>query len=473
MFSRSRRISASALSDERGSVLASVVLVGMLVGTLSALALSTGQQAQSSAARDRNHDVALGVAEAGLHQAMSQIEGRIAQGEYVQSFSLTGQVPEGSYDVDVTRTSNGFAIDSEGTAGGDTLGRSRRLRVTLVPPRVFPGGERYALFSNTSIELKNNGELNGDVWANDSVIVRENTIVRGAVTSAQSWVQMELNSLIDGQAQTGGYHPEFNWAFDIANGADIEGSAKASVSAPEHACATETVLYEVRTGTNSSISQGLTTCGRKTGPGNVGTPLLENTYTAAPAVRPLPTFTFSSNAYDPATYHAFSSVAAFRDWLALNSQNLKGTFYVNDPAPSQSNRIDLTGVKLGGDTTIVTNAPVFTNGINDEFVTDVAIFALVSSYKPPVSSSCDVNIDSSDCAIHAKNDFNVSCKTAVLLYASQGPVAVKNNQKLCGTIIGDGILVKNNQAINYDSRVERLVGFGAYEIGNWEELPPT
>lgn len=453
-------------------MLPAVVLVSMLVGSLAALGLASGQQAQSFAARDRNYDSALAVTEAGIHQAVSQIEARVAAGEYVEGFSFSGEASGGTYDVTVTRTSEGIVVDSQGGVGGASLERSRRIEVTLVPPQVFPDQERYALFSYTSIELKNEDVLVGDVWANDSLLVRQRTEIEGAVTSAQSWIQLEANTVVEGNATSGGYHPQFNWSYDFANGSSVDGAVKAAVSAPEHACQTEMTLYEVRMANTSSVTGGATTCGQKTGTGSVAGTLLPNTYTAAPAARPLPVFTYASNAYDPDTHHSFTSVADFQSWLSLNGTNLSGTFYVTDAAPSQSNRIDLTGVRLGGDTTIITNAPVFTNSMTDQYVTDSAVFGIITSYQPPVSSGCDVNHDSSDCAVHVKNNFDSSCKTAVLIYASNGPIAVKNNQKMCGTIAGDGILVKNNQEINYDGRIERFPGFGDYEVGTWQELPP-
>ena len=51
---------------------------------------------------------------------------------------------------------------------------------------------------------------------------------------------------------------------------------------------------------------------------------------------------------------------------------------------------------------------------------------LISTYKPPTGSSCDLNQDKSECAVHLKNNFATSGNTAVLVYTPYGPVAVKN-----------------------------------------------
>ena len=50
---------------------------------------------------------------------------------------------------------------------------------------------------------------------------------------------------------------------------------------------------------------------------------------------------------------------------------------------------------------------------------------------------------------------------------------MKNNQAACGRVISDGILIKNNQTLTYDPRVDNVLGFGpvVYEVTRWEELP--
>jgi hypothetical protein len=139
---------------------------------------------------------------------------------------------------------------------------------------------------------------------------------------------------------------------------------------------------------------------------------------------------------------------------------------------NQDVRIDLTGVTISGDTTIISNTPIYANGVTDS--AGDAILTLVSTYQPPTGTLCDVNQDTSECSIHLKNNFQPSGSTAVVIYSPYGPVAVKNNQVQFGTIYADAIQIKNNQTLNYDSRVERMVGFGdvTYEVERWVELAP-
>jgi hypothetical protein len=102
------------------------------------------------------------------------------------------------------------------------------------------------------------------------------------------------------------------------------------------------------------------------------------------------------------------------------------------------------------------------------------VAVLISTYAPPVGTSCDLNQDKSECAVHLKNNFATSGNTAVLVYAPYGPVAVKNNAIQYGAVYADSIQIKNNQTLTYDARVERVVGFGSptLEVTRWVEIKP-
>jgi hypothetical protein len=168
-----------------------------------------------------------------------------------------------------------------------------------------------------------------------------------------------------------------------------------------------------------------------------------------------------------------TAVTDFSTYLSAHGNSVSGTFVVfQSGTVGQFSRLDLTGLEVTGDTTIFTNVPIYSNNVSDD--TSNAIFVLASTYQPPSSSSCDLNQDNSDCTVHLKNNFQTSGSTAVLIYAPYGPVAVKNNQVQFGAIYANNILIKNNQTMTYDSRVERVVGFGVetYEVQQWLELNP-
>ena len=56
-----RRVSR-LVRDESGNVLATVMIISLLIGSLSALALASGRQADTASTSDRNHDESLGAA---------------------------------------------------------------------------------------------------------------------------------------------------------------------------------------------------------------------------------------------------------------------------------------------------------------------------------------------------------------------------------------------------------------------------
>lgn len=448
--------------SEEGSSLIIVVFVSFLLLSMVTLVLRHGESAETSSARGRNFDLSLASAEAGVDEAMARIES--SDGTFTGS--LSGSTPQGTYTGTVSRVpGKSYTIEMTGSVGGDVLGRDRKLKVTLEPPLSFS----FALFSDTSIELKNNDTIDGDVWANESVLVAQNDVLKGSVTSAGSWIRMEGGSRVDLDVWSGGSNTSDGTAIKLHNNAQIVGSAKASVSDPSTTCPDSS--YDVDLGSGAVVSGDLTSCGSQTGAGSVNGTAQTGTYTEAGVPKSLPRFNFNANNYDPGTYHEFFSVADFNAWLDTNKTDLHGTFWIDEPSPSQTNRIDLTGAVVTGDVTIVTNAPVFTNAISDD-ISSRQVFVLVSRYEPPTGSSCDVNQDSSECAVHVKNNFDSSCATAVLIYADNGPVAIKNNQKMCGSVYAESILIKNNQTLTYDARVDRIIGFGTvtYEIVRWEEL---
>jgi type II secretory pathway pseudopilin PulG len=475
--------------NDDGNILITVVLVSMMIGSLAALTMRSAENADRSSTRDRNHEVALGVAEAGVQQAIARIES-LSSGPYVDSFSIpAATTPEGTYNVEVTRDDDGFVIDSEGTTGGTSFGRTRHIRVTMRPPLLFPVDLTPAFFSSTSLELKNNGVVHvGDVWANDALVIKLNTEVNGSITSAQGWIQLENGTSITGDAWSGGHNVE-GWAIEH-KGNSIGGSVKASVSAPT--CEEPAADYDIEG--SGDVGGDLTTWGTTQYSGDVGRPPGSyHTCTIAPPAIPMPAYSFDRDNYDdpndPNDYHEFT-IEQFHAYIDQNHGALQGTFVVlGVPSPSASNRIELcvhndtgncvngTQVSLGGDTTIYTDAPVYTADIDDAAVTDHAKFIVLSTYDPPAESVCDVDQDDSECVIYAKNQFQFdgNCKTAVFLYAPYGPVAVKNNGAGCGTVMSEGILMKNGLEFQYDSSVDRILGFGptTFVIARWEELPPS
>lgn len=460
--------------EESGFAMIVGIVLSSVIATLAVTMLTVGSHSDKATARGRHWVQALHVAESGVERAIATIEEN--GGRYSGSF--TGTTEEGQYSVTVTQGSrNVFTVDSTGSVrAGAQLNAERSLRVTLEPPRMF----EEALFSFTTVETKNGDTVEGDIWANQNIILADNTHVTGSLVAATGYVKLSNGADVDEDVWSGGFDSSTNYAVHVPNNARVDGDAKASVTAPQTANPCDGVSnanYKVRV--DGAIGGSVTTWGQVEGGGSTG-PVSNNTCTSAPATKEMPVYTYTSTSYDPATLHEYGTPSApvsdaisqFQAYVnAQTEKRIQGTFVVfQSGTVSQSNRVDLTGVKIVGDTTIITNAPVFTNNTTDD--TSDAIFAVISTYQPPTGTSCDVNQDSSECAVHLKNNFSVSGNTAVLIYTPYGPAAVKNNAVQFGVIYGDSVQVKNNQTMTYDARVDRIVGFGdvTLEITRWEEV---
>ena len=466
-----------AREEEGVALVIAVVLMGV-IATLAVLMLTVGVHTDQASARGRNWVQALHVAESGVDQAMAKIQA--AGGSYSGTF--TGSTAQGTYSVSVSKQArNQFTINSTGSVNaGKQLAATRALQVTLAPPSVF----KNALFSYTTLETKNNDVITGDVWANENAIVDAGTSITGSVTAATGYIEIDNGSSIGGNAWSGSFNNSNGYAIWVQQNASVGGWAKGSVTNPPDpiTCGgANAANYKVRADNGASIGSDVTTWGTFTGSGTAGGTINNNLCTAAPAAIAMPQFTYSASNYDPTTLHQFgtpsassaTAVSDFQNYLSSNGNHLAGTFYINQSSPvNQNTMVNLTNAVVTGDLNIITNTPIFTNGTTDQTTNAVAI--LISTYKPPTGTSCDVNQDNSECAVHLKNNFATSGNTAVLVYAPYGPVAVKNNAIQFGAIYSDSIQIKNNQSLTYDSRIERVVGFGdsTLEVTKWLEVKP-
>jgi hypothetical protein len=463
--------------EENGVAMVVAVVLLAVMGTLMALVMTVSNHTNTATARGRSWVQALHVGEAGVQKAIAKLQE--TQGSFAGTF--TGSTDEGTYTTTVTHlVRNNIRIESVGNAGaGAGLSARRRLRITMAPPGSFD----YALYSQTSIQTKNNDTITGDIWANQNVIVDEGDTVEGDVVAATGYVIGDSGSHITGDVWSGGFDPTTKYAVHLGNNAMVDGDVKASVTAPTDpvTCGGEDPSnYKVHLENGSSVGGTVTTWGSKTGSGTVGT-LAPPTCTAAAPTQPMPDFSYAAANYDPATLHEFgtpdapsaTAVADFQAYVAGHKMNFSGTFFINQLGTvNQVNRVDLSDVVITGDTTVVSNTPIYTNDTSDN-ATD-AILTLVSTYQPPTGSICDLQDDNSECSIHLKNHFSTTGETACLIYAPFGPVAVKNNQVQYGAVYADAIEIMNNQELIYDARIQHVVGFGGvtYEVLSWIELAP-
>jgi hypothetical protein len=180
-------------------------------------------------------------------------------------------------------------------------------------------------------------------------------------------------------------------------------------------------------------------------------------------------------------------VTNFNSYVAAHKTSLTGTFAVWQRDPSASTYIDLDGITLSGDFTLVTDAPVNFGNTSTISTTSSAVSAdmfVVSTYQPTGSCSAAlVSTGGADCSIYGKNAIEFDAGVASdpddgvvgLLYTTGKMAFVNSSNNLAD--IGDGALYaqtmdfKNGFNIIYNSRVERVLGFGAsYQQSLWQEL---
>ena len=199
----------------------------------------------------------------------------------------------------------------------------------------------------------------------------------------------------------------------------------------------------------------------------------------------IPTFSFNVANYPAGTVHEYTFPAdysAFNSYISANKSNLSGVFYIQ--GGDGSTPVDLGGVSVGGDLTIVaTDAPIDAQGGIGAVAgnTTDKLVVLASFYAAPATNCSTNGGNPGDCAIGIKNNFQPidddvtdGGNTAVLLYAPNGPVAFKNSADFLGAVYANNIQVKNNMNVVYDPRVDEVVGFGptTLDIHLWLECTP-
>jgi hypothetical protein len=479
--------------DESGFALVTAVILLSVMALLMVVALSAGNSAFNLSERGARWSRTLGVAESGVNDAIGILTAnRGASSPCAISTNnvctpVEGQ--EGEYQVSWQSTSGGdLAITSIGyypTRADAT--QVRKVRIELQPVPTF----QYALFSESDLELKNNQDIAGDIFANNNVIVGNGAHVCGSIISSGGGVSMgttaqvlksyTLSSGYDcngklGNVWTGG-------SDGIALGNLIEGDAKASAGSTINCLSTSS--YRITGGT---VEGQATACGTITS----STPNFakqERTSTEPPAAVSLPDFTFDPANYNPLTCYpstgtcgeSNTSATAVQQFAAVSRTNMTGTYAIWQTAPSQSTKIDLEGLSLGGDLTIVTNAPIdFGNANGGEIQTSVPGSTLVVVSLYPSPGACGTN--GGDCAIYGKNKVEFdggdvddpNDGVAGVLY-TPGKMAFKNQGNAAeGALYAGSMDIKNGFDIIYNSRIERILGFGTgLEQVLWQECPPN
>lgn len=477
------------LHDERGFALVTAMILLSVMTGLMVIALTAGNASFTRSERGARWSKTLAVAETGVDNAITMV----AENRNVSNPCLIGSAdvcstPSGQYQLEWgTNSKGGVTITSNGYY--PTLANAqiaRQVEVTYEPEPIF----RYALFSNAALDLKNNADVIGDIYAGGPVTLEQNMVVCGSIIASGGNVTIGNNTDVlqswpDGVAPCSGKSGQV-WANGSieaipGSGVDIEGDAKASAPSGT-VCNAAITSYQIVGGT---VNGQATACGRIT---SSTTGPLPGTASDPPAVVPLPTYTFDPNNYPGLTCYPSSGVCgatntsttAVAEFNPVAGPGMQGTYAIWQTSPSQvaSSVVDLEGLTLSGDLTIVTNAPIDLGNTGEVTTTaGSANLVIISLYQG--TGVC--NDTGGDCAIYGKNSvvFDPGAPNdpddgvAGLLY-TPGKMAFKNNANSAeGAIYAGSMDMKNGFDIVYNSRIERTLGFGSALVQTlWQELQP-
>lgn len=452
------RIRTARSGEDGFAMVLSVVLTSvMMVFTMGMLA--TGIHLTESTVGDESWNRALQVAEAGVDHALYTLKSTPG---YTGTGTGTIQVPGGEARILVSSTAAGYlTVYSTGWSPSQASpkAKKRRIRVDYAPADTFS----YALFSTTGLAVKNNGHTEGDVFANNSVVLESNTVVDGSVTSATGTVKLENGAQIridedsKGTAYSGGYDGTGLWGISLSNNSMIQGDAHAQAESCPGTSADNGRYNIVASGT---IQGSATARGSISGTvqGSRSSFVCEERY----ATRTLPQYNWDSSLYSGET--EYTSLATFQLWVDTNQTNLSGVHRLWDPNCSSDpsgelNKISLNGAHVTDDFVLVTNCRI---DANNDFNVDGSASDIINLIVQ--------NSSSTPPAITIKNNFAVNSGAAVLIY-STGLIEVKNSIDQTGAVYAGAISIKNNMEVTFDPRVERTLGFGdvKYDRVSWQE----
>jgi hypothetical protein len=481
---------------EDGFALVTAMAILAVMTLLLVVVLAAGNNAFTISERNARYVRTLGVAEAGLDDVVTQLgQSGAATNPCAIGTSTTCTAPGGQYQVAWTRASDGTVTISSVGYYPQKVGAkvTRKIQAVYQPVPVF----NYALFSQTTLTLKNGQIIYGDMYANQSVSLGTGAVICGSIFSAGGDVLAQnganvVKSYTDSQKGTCTGKAGNVWAggsINLGTTGVIQGDATASGGPP---CPpVPNTLYSIQNGT---VQGKATACGIITA---ATTNPSSNTKTDPPAALSMPTFTWDPNNYsnitcipisNPCNYNVTSDTA-YTQFNALNKAGMKGVYaaWQNNPhctnivsGPSSTcTALDLSNLSVSGDLTIVTNAPITFGNTSTITSTAPAKVIIVSLYIPSPSSTCDKN--GGDCSIFGVNSIvfdsgNTSDPNdgiAAMLY-TPGKCAFKNSANGGdGAIYCGSMDISNGYNVTYNGRVSQIVGFG----GNlqqvlWQEVSP-
>ena len=491
--------------EEDGYSLVIAMLLLSIMMVLLAVSLDAGNASLRQSGLSIEWSKSLTVAEAGVNQAVTLL-GQ-SRGATNPCRITTGTVCSGGggeYQMSWSTSAGTVLVTSIGyfpTKADPTF--TREVQVTYEPVSSF----KYAIFSQTSLSVSNNMTVIGDIYSAGDVTLGNGASVCGSVVSSGGGVSFGNVSSVtktntaygctgkSGLVWTGG-----TGGVTGSSNVTVEGTVTAS-NPSSATCSNVSVNYAIKS--TMTVTGAAKACGSISGSVTAASKSA-GTSSSQPVPVTFPAFTFDPNNYpsdtsDPLHLQCYptggtcgsndstTAVADFNTYLATHKTSLTGTFAVWQRTPTSSTYINLDGITLSGDFTLLTNAPVNFGNTNTVTTTSSSIAAdlvVNSSYQPTASCTAAlVNTGGADCSIYGKNAIEFDAGDATdpddgvvgLLYTTGKMAFVNSANNFAST--GDGALYaqsmdfKNGFNIIYNSRVERVLGFGStLEQVLWQEI---
>jgi hypothetical protein len=506
--------------EEDGYSLVIAILLLAIMMVLLVVALDAGSASLEQSSKSLQWSRALTVAEAGLDDSITRLgESRSVSNPCSMSSSTVCTGGGGEYQVSWTQSGGKIVVTSIGYYPSKTSPAfTREVQATYEPVPAF----KYAIFSQTSLDIANGTTVIGDIYSDGDVSVGTGAHICGSIQSSGGGVSLQNGSEIltaysdadgntcsgkSGRVWTGGTTGIVGTQQVVIGGDAIAGAPSTTT------CSSTSNNYAVTIGGGGTytVDGAAKACGKIAGITGE-TSSTPGVTTAAPAPASFPTMVFDPDNYpaststDPLKLQCYptggtcgsnqssTAVADFNAYVATHKSSLTGTFAVwqSNPAPmsnpggcstSSTTQICLDGPTLSGDFTLWTNAPVDFANTNTISTTSAAVSAdlvVVSTYQPASGTSCTSN--GGDCSIYGQNSVRFDGGVASdpndgvvgLLYTT-GKMAFKqhpNSQSPGeGGLYAGSMDLANNYPIIYNSRIERVVGGGIqYERTLWQEL---
>lgn len=413
------------IRDERGSSLAVVLALVMVVSVVGIAAVQTARHSNDLSVVDRERLLAIQAAEAGVGATLQRLEtNATCQTVATSPTSLTtGDRDLASYQTLVEPEAGHLCDDTPIRVvhawGYAPRTEGRTLRHLEVTVRLVPvDGFTYTLFASGPtgiVTVKNTGQIDGDIYA-ENLDQSQNNLSSWSVVTPGS-IDTKNDAIYSGSLWAGG---------DVT--LRLNGSVAGSILAAGESAAGNVLLEN-----NVNITNDVRSAGSITYPTNytIGGSAIENDSTILPPPQlETPTFTFDQNNYPQGVVERSSS-GNLSTALDANKDDLQGVYWTGDP---NGTVVIPKNANITGPLTVVTDSKIELDG---------GLKATGGPWQVVLVSE-----NSAVDAISVPKPAIMDPDLHVLLF-SEGGVDLKNNLTMTGAVYADSINVKNAVNIKF------------------------